>query len=71
MNAADDAADRAATGDGPPRTRAVVAAELADVERYLAEIPPHAGGGRDAMERRRAALQRELAALRPRTDGHR
>lgn len=55
------------TDDGdlvPRRTRAVVAAELADVERYLAEVPPHAGGGRDVLERRRAALQRELAAVR-------
>jgi hypothetical protein len=51
--------------DGPPRrTRAVVAAELADVERYLREVPPHQGGGRDVLERRRAALQRELTALR-------
>lgn len=50
------------------RTRAVVAAELTDVERYLSEVPPHQGGGRDALERRRAALQRELAALR-RADG--
>jgi hypothetical protein len=51
--------------DGPARrTRAVVAAELADLERYLTEVPPHQSGGRDALERRRAALQRELTALR-------
>jgi hypothetical protein len=50
--------------DRPRRTRAVVAAELADVERYLTEVPPHQSGGRDALERRRAALQRELATLR-------
>lgn len=47
----------------PERSRAVVAAELADVERYLREVPPHQSGGRDVLERRRAALQRELAAL--------
>jgi hypothetical protein len=52
-------------GDGPRRrTRADVAAELADVERYLLDVPPHQGGGRDVLERRRAALQRELASLR-------
>lgn len=51
-------------GGSPRRTRAVVAAELADVERYLREVPPHAGGGRHALEQRRVALQRELAALR-------
>ncbi|MEX1163360.1 MAG: hypothetical protein WEB03_07250 [Nitriliruptor sp.] len=40
-----------------------MAAELADVERYLVEVPPHSGGGRDQLAARRAALQRELAAL--------
>ncbi|MEX1178540.1 MAG: hypothetical protein WEB09_08765 [Nitriliruptor sp.] len=48
----------------PRRTRAAVAAELADVERYLTEVPPHSGGGREHLASRRAALQRELAALR-------
>jgi hypothetical protein len=41
----------------------VVATELADVERYLREVPPHQGGGREVLERRRAALQRELTGL--------
>jgi hypothetical protein len=55
--------------DGPRRrTRAVVAAELADLERYLTEVPPHQSGGRDTLERRRAALQRELAGLRREAD---
>lgn len=55
--------------EGPPRrTRTVVAAELADVERYLDEVPPHASGGREVLERRRAALQRELDAVRRASD---
>ncbi len=41
----------------------MVAAELADLERYLRDVPPHQSGGREALERRRATLQRELAAF--------
>jgi hypothetical protein len=41
-----------------------VAAQLADVERHLLDVPPHSGGGRHALEARRAALQRELSQLR-------
>jgi hypothetical protein len=48
----------------PRRSRAAVAAELADLERHLREVPPHSGGGREQLESRRAALQRELAGLR-------
>jgi hypothetical protein len=51
-------------GRAATRTPAVVASELADVERYLREVPPHQSGGRDALERRRATLQRELRAAR-------
>jgi hypothetical protein len=48
----------------PRRTVARVAAELADVERHLRDVPPHSGGGRHDLEARRAALQRELSQLR-------
>jgi hypothetical protein len=47
-----------------PRPIAVIARELADVERFLSETPPHSGGGARRLEARRAALQRELAAAR-------
>jgi hypothetical protein len=52
--------------DPPPHgTPSAIAAELADVERFLAETPPHHDGdARDRLERRRAALQRKLAAAR-------
>lgn len=58
-----------APGSDPSRTvhRPVgeVARELADVERFLADAPPHSDGGvRDRLTQRRAALQRELAAAR-------
>jgi hypothetical protein len=43
----------------------VIAAELADVRRYLAETPPHHGGGaRAALAERVQRLERELAAAR-------
>ncbi|MTV24193.1 hypothetical protein FTX61_01970 [Nitriliruptoraceae bacterium ZYF776] len=49
----------------PERSAAAVQAELADVERYLRETPPHSGSGvRAQLEARRQALQRELAAAR-------
>jgi hypothetical protein len=39
--------------------------ELADVERYLVDAPPHAGAGhRDHLIRRAAELRRELAEVR-------
>lgn len=69
MSGAEDGPGTAASGEEPRRTRAVVAAELADVERYLREVPPHAGGGRELLERRRVALQRELTDLGRGTDG--
>jgi hypothetical protein len=48
----------------------VVARELADVERYLADAPPHSGQGtRARLEARRAALQRELAQARRHRSG--
>jgi hypothetical protein len=49
------------------RTEATVAAELREVERYLASSPPHSGAGaREALLARRDRLQRELATLRTR-----
>lgn len=54
------------SGPGPERSITTVAAELADVERYLTEVPPHSGGGREHLAQRREALQRELSALRAR-----
>lgn len=47
---------------------------LADIERHLAQMPPHnASGAKDDLERQRAELQRRLAAARstaqPRNDG--
>jgi hypothetical protein len=49
------------------RTEATVAAELREVERYLASSPPHSGAGaREALLARRDRLERELAALRAR-----
>jgi hypothetical protein len=49
----------------PGRRVDVIAAELADVRRYLAETPPHHGDGtRVALEERVQRLERELAAAR-------
>ncbi len=48
---------------GTRRTRSVVAAELADVERHLREVPPHSGGGLERLAARRSELQRELTAF--------
>jgi hypothetical protein len=51
----------------PDRSPATVAAELADLDRYLRETPPHNDGGvRGRLEQRRTTLQRELAAARAR-----
>lgn len=48
-----------------PRPVPVVLDELATVERYLVDAPPHSGSGqRDDLQRRAAALRRELAAAR-------
>ena len=52
------------------RPVAVVLAELASVERYLEDAPPHSGSGhREDLARRAAALRRELAEARRRTGG--
>jgi hypothetical protein len=54
----------------PERSPATIAAELADLERYLRETPPHNEGGvRGRLEQRRTTLQRELAAARARHAG--
>jgi hypothetical protein len=46
----------------------VVAAELADVRRYLADVPPHHGSGvRDQLSGRLRALERELERARAAT----
>jgi hypothetical protein len=51
------------------RTVAAILAELREVERHLAEAPPHSGTGvRDDLARRRDALQRELARARTNRD---
>jgi len=50
----------------PARSPAQLRSELAELRHHLQEIPPHHGGGRAAMQRRIAALERELAAT-PRT----
>lgn len=48
-----------------PRPLTVILDELATVERYLVDAPPHSGSGqRDDLRRRAAALRRELAAAR-------
>ncbi len=50
-----------------PRPVPVIADELATVERYLVDAPPHSGSGhRDDLARRAEALRRELAAARRR-----
>lgn len=51
--------------DRPPtRDRATVSRELAEVERYLRDTPPHSGSGhREALAAKRTALQRELARI--------
>lgn len=47
------------------RTEATILAELRDVERYLADVPPHSSAaGREDLTARRERLQRELAAVR-------
>lgn len=46
------------------RTEARVRTELAEVERHMAEVPPHHGGGRSDLAARADALRRELTRLR-------
>jgi hypothetical protein len=42
----------------------VIRAELADLERFLRETPPHHGAGvRTSLEARRLLLQQELARV--------
>lgn len=51
------------------RTESVILAELRDVERYLADVPPHSGStGREDLTARRERLQRELDAVRREQD---
>ena len=46
------------------RGRATVAAELAELRRHLADVPPHHGGGtRGALEDRLRRLEAELARI--------
>lgn len=53
------------TEEREPRPVAVVLAEIRDVERYLAEVPPHSGQGtRSDLHARLDGLRRELAAIR-------
>lgn len=54
---------------GRERTEEVILAELRDVERYLADVPPHSGStGRGDLTARREHLQRELETLRRERD---
>lgn len=51
------------------RSEATILAELRDVERFLAELPPHSSAaGRDDLTARHERLQRELAAVRRRRE---
>lgn len=53
-----------------PRPVRVILDELATVERYLVDAPPHSGAGqRDDLSRRAQALRRELAAAHRRDQG--
>lgn len=48
-----------------PRPVTVILDELATVERYLVDAPPHSGSGlREELSRRAEALRRELAEAR-------
>ncbi len=48
-----------------PRPVPVILDELATVERYLVDAPPHSGSGhREELSRRAEVLRRELAAAR-------
>lgn len=48
-----------------PRPVRVILDELATVERYLVDAPPHSGSGhREELSRRVASLRRELAESR-------
>ena len=57
----------------PPRPVTAILDELATVERYLVDAPPHSGSGhREHLARRVAELRRELVAARtsdPAPDG--
>lgn len=47
--------------DPDPRPAGELRAELADLDRHLAEVPPHAPGPvREQLQARRDALQRAL-----------
>lgn len=49
----------------PPRPVTAILDELATVERYLVDAPPHSGSGhREHLARRVAELRRELATAR-------
>lgn len=57
------------TDEREPRPVAVVLAEIRDVERFLADVPPHTGQGtRTDLEARLDRLRRELARARGRRD---
>ncbi|MFP4149241.1 MAG: hypothetical protein ACLFUG_09005 [Nitriliruptoraceae bacterium] len=58
--------ERSDTAPRVARSPARIRAELADLERFLAETPPHHGAGvRASLEARRTALQQELARTTP------
>lgn len=52
------------------RSIGTIEAELRDVERHLADAPPHSASGlRDELQARAARLRRELAEARAATRG--
>ena len=53
-----------------PRPVPVILDELATVERYLVDAPPHSGSGhREELSRRVSSLRRELAESRRASPG--
>lgn len=51
-------------GTAQRRDRATVSREIAEVERYLVDLPPHSGSGhRDELHAKLDRLRRELARI--------
>jgi hypothetical protein len=55
--------------EAAPRDRATLRREIAEVERYLRDVPPHTGSGyREDLRDRLERLRRELAGHDRRDD---
>jgi len=52
---------------GAAREEAELRARLREVERHLAEAPPHTGPAKETLQAERARLERRLAAVRRRS----